>query len=60
MDPNKALANIRALARDIQHPPFDCDALSLADELAETVEGLDQWMSKGGFPPNEWNHDHTA
>jgi len=25
-----------------------------AVQLAEHFEGLDEWMSRGGFPPEEW------
>jgi hypothetical protein len=57
MDPNTALEEVRALvakvigARDVSG---DVDLNGLADDLAEKVNGLDEWLSKGGFPPKDW------
>lgn len=51
MDPNANLAEQRRiLAR------FNADEASLADaeRLAELVAALDEWISRGGFLPAEW------
>ena len=50
MDPNAALTEIREItARATAGKSFD------ADKLAELVDGLDQWLSRGGFRPDAWN-----
>lgn len=46
MDPNEALETIRSLYRD--HGPDEWG------QLADAVEALDDWLSKGGFLPAEW------
>lgn len=57
------------LAREAAHPhalpgggPHDDDTvtqlqgmLSAADDLAEAVTALDEWLSHGGFLPREWS-----
>ena len=57
MDPNAALEEIRALVSRIGTPasePASADAL----RLVELVEGLDTWITCGGFPPQSWaSHD---
>lgn len=47
MDPTQTLAEIRELS---QHE----DPAEIADALTERIEALDLWMSKGGFPPEQW------
>ena len=60
MDPNANLREQRETVREIQrcgdkeHPRETCACADLADRLAELVEGLDNWLSRGGFPPLEW------
>lgn len=55
MDPNAALDAIRALvARLVESDDPD------AARLAETVDGLDNWMSKAGFLPDAWAVDRPA
>ena len=53
MDPNAALATIRRLidlyAKDAVLDQDDASA------LVEAVEGLDGWLSKGGFLPEAWS-----
>lgn len=53
MDPNEALKRIREHYRAIQ-----CGAFDLHDEavlLADMVEDLDQWLTRGGFKPAAWS-----
>ena len=52
MDPNEALKQIRQLVTSILNKDYDYD---MVVELAETFCGLDEWISKGGFKPKEWN-----
>ena len=47
MDPTACLTDIRELL-DLRGQP---GALS---EMADHVADLDEWMSKGGFPPAQW------
>lgn len=56
MDPNTALEEMRKCAANIIRSvdahgvPSDEDA----ERLAEHVQALDEWLSKGGFLPREW------
>lgn len=57
MDPNAALKRIIELSEEIIQGDNTLDYESLrqrAEELAETVIGLDEWISKGGFLPTVW------
>jgi hypothetical protein len=54
MDPTAALKAIRQLVREIQAPADTSDTEALAGELAELVDGLDGWLSAGGFLPHQW------
>jgi hypothetical protein len=54
MDPNAALAEIRTLiheAREATGP----HAEAALNEMSEYFEGLDEWLSKGGFLPAAWD-----
>lgn len=52
MDPNEALRLIRKNAKAV----IDNPASSFeARQLAEQFEGLDAWLSAGGFNPLSWN-----
>ena len=59
MDPDAALRRIielaeRAVDADPGKLPDYETVLDLATELAETVLGLDEWIRKGGFLPEDW------
>jgi hypothetical protein len=56
MDPNKTLANIRAIVTELDRAHLTGDIVSLADELTWMVKDIDKWLSSGGFLPTEWNH----
>ena len=49
MDPNTALATLRKLIGEWQ----DTDSVNV-DELTEAFQGLDEWLSGGGFMPSDW------
>ena len=58
MDPNETLRRMRELAAEI--PKLDMESLAdhwKATELAELVEALDNWITKGGFLPAAWNRN---
>lgn len=51
MDPNECLRRIRALIQaffDGEEGPDD------GAQLAEYINGLDTWLTNGGFLPDEW------
>lgn len=61
MDPDEALRIIRALIRQLEiedpGPPQEAPAfVQHARDLAQYVVALDEWLSKGGFPPGDWSH----
>lgn len=49
MDPNAALAELRALVADGHETDSDDH-----DRIAELVRALDTWISRGGFLPAAW------
>ena len=52
MDPNVTLAQIRELVSENEYRDLYADE---TDRLVELVQSLDQWISKGGFLPADWN-----
>lgn len=48
MDPNDALKNLRAAL-----------AAGNIEEAKDFFEALDEWLSKGGFFPSDWNYPGT-
>ncbi len=68
MDPNANLKEQREYVVEIREVLDACEdggeytfeqamALGiLADGLQERVKALDEWITKGGFLPIEWNH----
>lgn len=69
MDPNATLAEIRELLATMNTPWDTGNATyqenleghyAAADELRLRVEALDEWLTKGGFPPTDWRTWATA
>lgn len=56
MDPNAALAEIRAEIADIESAGNDIEYRG-AHKLADLVQSLDEWIAKGGFLPDAWQTD---
>lgn len=53
MDPNVSLTILRDyLSAWRDNIPIGSRGL---EDLMVTLEGLDEWLSKGGFPPDAWN-----
>lgn len=48
MDPSETLANIRWL---VKHHNNEDDT----SELVNNINALDEWLSKGGFLPDDWS-----
>jgi len=55
MDPNETLRLIRLTIKQMRVDEDPGVRKAHADELAEYVEALDEWLSKGGFLPYEWS-----
>lgn len=49
VDPDAALREIRMIIKDCTDDNYQLF------RLAELVEGLDEWISKGGFLPSDWH-----
>lgn len=58
MDPNANLEEIRETIKSLRGHENDSDAKIATDgeRLADLVEALDEWISKGGFVPTEWQN----
>ena len=52
MDPNETLKQIREVIRDLRDG--EMPSMHAADTLADLFEGLDDWLTKGGFLPDAW------
>lgn len=60
MDPNAALLELRRIVSGEAYPSRDedgafYDAQGQAMRMAELFEGLDEWLSRGGFLPEDWS-----
>lgn len=53
MDPTQALFELRDLVATIGHD--DADTEQLLEDIAVTLNGLDAWLSGGGFLPEPWS-----
>jgi hypothetical protein len=59
MDPNETLRRLRELLStrqnlDLDDPDNDQELIRVGDDIAELVEALDDWITKGGFLPKDW------
>jgi len=58
MDPNANIKELLSLAASIRKDYEDEDGNGVdqddANRLAELIEALDGWLSKGGFLPGRW------
>lgn len=66
MDPNETLKAIRAglrlfMEEDYDYQGWDPQFVAATGywNLAEQVHALDEWLSKGGFPPADWDQPTT-
>lgn len=51
MDPEIALFELRQLAQDLYW------AQPETSRFAEIFQGLDEWLTAGGFLPKDWHRD---
>lgn len=56
MDPNEALRAMRALVNEFRDTKVD-DIAAHAEAMADTFTGLDEWLSRDGFLPDDWRSD---
>jgi hypothetical protein len=56
MDPNENLREIREITKELDSGSYlsSREVELKADRLVSLVMGLDEWLSKGGFLPKEW------
>jgi len=55
MDPNATLELIRELTRGHNDGTWLDDAQ--IDELVEAIGRLDEWLTSGGFKPDDWKRN---
>lgn len=55
MDPDSALVDIRNLIAALNGETDPHKAANYGEALAQKVQGLDGWLSRGGFLPHAWN-----
>jgi hypothetical protein len=53
MDPNAALKEIREIVKD-PDSNLDSGRVGTLSRLIDLIDGLDGWISKGGFLPRDW------
>lgn len=54
MDPDKGLQHIRDAIEGYRHSTTPDAQLDVADLLVGVVEGLDKWLTGGGYLPADW------
>jgi len=54
MDPDTCLNEIRSLVQRLDDPDESDTVEDRFERLVQLVEGLDTWMSMGGYPPGAW------
>jgi len=56
MDPNATLNLLRDLVSENATLAHDeTRKVEIADELAQAIEAMDNWLCTGGFLPDTWN-----
>ena len=58
MDPNVALAEIRSLIQLYRNEMNNIEPLwqeSETESLVSFIEALDNWLTSGGFRPDDWS-----
>lgn len=62
MDPNETLRALRGAVRHMNDVGHELDEREnqCVRTVVELFEALDTWLSKGGFPPEEWREGPDA
>lgn len=58
MDPNETLRMLRQAIHDWSKGRYDSD-LAMADVMLY-FDGLDEWLTKGGFLPDAWAPENNS
>jgi len=58
VDPDAALANMRELVEQVHNDGW-VDPGSIEEQMAEQFQALDDWLSKSGFLPAEWQRHRS-
>lgn len=56
MDPNETLRMLHAAFLRLDASPDGFALAECAAQVSELFESLDEWLSKGGFLPDAWDH----
>lgn len=59
MDPNTTLATLRELCANQLSGKDGADPSTIGGEIAEAFEALDEWITKGGFLPSDWQSSRS-
>ena len=54
MDPDTCLSEIRSIVQHADDPDEPDAVEDRFERLVQLVDGLDTWMSVGGYPPGSW------
>lgn len=54
MDPNANLEEMLKLAKRLLEEEDTRSIVHDSNRLSELVLAMDEWMSRGGFPPKKW------
>lgn len=60
MDPNETLRMLRLTIKQVAVDEDDGVRLAHYREVVEYVTALDEWLSRGGFPPEAWREGTDA
>lgn len=58
MDPTRTLERIRELTEYMLELNVEMELEDVADELSTCIQALDEWLSQGGFLPEQWKKEH--
>ena len=54
MDPDTCLSEIRSIVQHVDDPDESDTVEDRCERLVQLVDGLDTWISVGGYPPGAW------
>lgn len=62
MDPDAALKAIRTFTahRDLLDRANPAEVAQALDEVLDLIDGLDAWLSRGGYMPEPWGLSEAA
>ncbi len=57
MDPDACLSGIRSIVQHADDPDHPDTVEHRFDRLVDLIDGIDTWMSRGGYPPRHWQSE---